>query len=167
MTAEPAESKEISEEKQENLIARAEERASNFFRQKKFFCSEAVLYTINDLLEEPLPSEVVKLASGFPVGIGKSKCLCGAVAGGVMALGLEYGREKPGAEMPEESFKYSAALHDFIIEEYGSTCCRVLTAGFADFSSQERAEHCIKITGTVAGWVTERLIAGGAFNQVL
>ncbi len=167
MAAESAESKKISEKKRKKLIARAEERAADYYRREKFFCSEAVLYTINDLLGEPLPREVVSLASGFPVGIGKSKCLCGAVSGGVMALGIKYGREKPGAEMPEESFTYSAALHDFIIKEYGSTCCRVLTAGFTDFSSQERAEHCIEITGMVAGWVTERLIEGGAFNKVL
>ncbi|WP_245547365.1 C-GCAxxG-C-C family protein [Halobacteroides halobius] len=39
-----------------------------------------------------MPPEMVKLASGFSIGIGKSKCLCGAVSGGVMALGLNYGR---------------------------------------------------------------------------
>jgi C_GCAxxG_C_C family probable redox protein len=32
----------------------------------------------------------------FPVGIGKSKCVCGAVSGGVMALGYFFGRTKGG-----------------------------------------------------------------------
>ncbi|GAB6099236.1 C-GCAxxG-C-C family protein [Halanaerocella petrolearia] len=149
------------EKVKENLIQQARERAEDYFRRGDFYCSESVLTTINELLDEELPAKIVKLASGFPVGIGKSKCLCGAVSGGVMALGLKYGRTEPGADMPAECFPANADLHDYIKEEYGSTCCRVLTKDFADFKSQERANHCIQITGEVAAWVMERFIEDG------
>ncbi|AZO94723.1 C-GCAxxG-C-C family protein [Halocella sp. SP3-1] len=147
--------------KQEKLIKEARKKAEDYFRKGNFFCSESVLTTVNELLGEEVSPEIVKLASGFPIGIGKSKCLCGAVSGGVMALGLKYGRTKPGAPMPENCFPASADLHGYIKEEYGSTCCRVLTKDFADFSSPERASHCIEITGKVAAWVMKRFIDDG------
>ena len=34
------------------------------------------------------------MASGFPVGIGGSGCTCGAIAGGIMALGMVFGRKR-------------------------------------------------------------------------
>jgi len=147
----------MKKERKEKLINKAREKAEDYFKRGDYYCSESVITTINEMLGQPFQPEIVKMASGFPIGIGKSKCLCGAVSGGVMALGLAYGREKPGAEMPD-SFPNSADLHDHIIDKYGSTCCRVLTKDFEDFNSPERAEHCYDITGEVAAWVMENFI---------
>jgi C_GCAxxG_C_C family probable redox protein len=149
--------------KKEKMIQEARKTAEDYFRKGEYFCSEAVLTTINNALDQKFPPEIVRMASGFPVGIGKSKCLCGAVSGGVMALGLAYGRTEPGAPMPD-SFPKSAALHDYIIKKYGSTCCSVLTMDFEDFQSQERADHCIQITGEVAAWIMENFIENGVIK---
>ncbi|ADO76601.1 C-GCAxxG-C-C family protein [Halanaerobium praevalens] len=146
--------------KKSEKIAETRKTAEDYFRRGDYFCSEAVITTINNALGQPFDPAIVKMASGFPIGIGKSKCLCGAVSGGVMALGLAYGREKPGAEMPD-SFPNNAALHNYIINTYGSTCCRVLTKDFPDFKSEARAKHCIQITGEVAAWVMENFIENG------
>jgi len=153
--------KNISEEE---LVEEIRETAEGYFRRGEFFCSEAVVTTINNALGQPFDPAVVKMASGFPIGVGKSGCLCGAVSGGVMALGLAYGREEPNGEMPD-SFSNNAALHDYIIEKYGSTCCRVLTMEFDDFKSKERAEHCIQITGEVAAWVIQNFIDNDVINE--
>ncbi|MCK8825510.1 C-GCAxxG-C-C family protein [Fuchsiella alkaliacetigena] len=142
---------------EENLAKKAQHIAEDYFRNQGFLCSEAILITINELLGKEFSSQVVKLASGFPKGLGNSGCLCGAVSGGVMALGFKYGRTEPGAAMPK-SLPNSAALHDYIQDEYGSTCCRVLTSSFVEFDSPERIEHCIEITGKVAAWVMDRFI---------
>ena len=150
----------MEEQKKQKIIEDVRVTAENHFKKGDYFCSESVLTTINDLLGQEFKPEIVKMASGFPIGIGKSGCLCGAVSGGVMALGLAYGREKPGAEMPE-SFPNNAALHDHIINKYGSTCCRVLTMEFDDFDSKERAHHCHKITGEVAAWIANNFIENG------
>ncbi|MCU9812912.1 MULTISPECIES: C-GCAxxG-C-C family protein [Paraclostridium] len=133
--------------------------AEGYFERGEFFCSEAVVKTINDELGKPFTDEVTKLASGFPIGIGKSGCLCGAVSGGVMALGMVYGRCH-GEEMHEDMFKHAADLHDRIKELYKSTCCRVMTRNF-EFQSPERKAHCIKITGEVAAYIAEKLIDDG------
>ncbi len=153
----------MKKERKEKLLAETRKTAEDYFRRGDYFCSESVITTINDSLGQPFDSSIVKMASGFPIGIGKSKCLCGAVSGGIMALGLAYGREKPGDPMPD-SFPNSADLHDYIIEKYGSTCCRVLTRKFDNFKSQERADHCIQITGEVAAWVMKNFIENGVIK---
>ncbi len=74
------------------LIEEVRKEAEGYFERGEFFCSEAVVQTINNLLGKPYDDNIVKMASGFPIGMGKSGCLCGAVSGGQMALGMVYGR---------------------------------------------------------------------------
>lgn len=146
----------------EELLEAVKIEAEGYFARGEFFCSEAVAQTINNVLGKPYDENVVKMASGFPIGMGKSGCLCGAVSGGQMALGMAYGRVH-GEAMNEKMFPVAAALHDFTKAEYGSTCCRVITRQWAgdNFQSPERREHCIEITGRVAEWVADRLIEDG------
>ncbi|WP_123054155.1 C-GCAxxG-C-C family protein [Clostridium sp. JN-1] len=151
-----------SELTKEELLDKVQANAEELFRSGTFFCSESVVQTINELLGKPYDNNIVKLASGFPIGMGKSGCLCGAVSGGQMTLGMVYGKVK-GQSMNEKMFKKSKALHDYIKDEYKSTCCRVITREWAgdNFKSQERKNHCITITGKVARWVANEFIEDG------
>lgn len=146
----------------EELLESVKKEAEGYFERGEFFCSEAVVHTINRLLDKPYNDDIVKMASGFPIGMGKSGCLCGAVSGGQMALGMVYGRVH-GEPMNDKMFPIAAGLHDFIKEEYNSTCCRVMTRQWAgdNFKSPERKKHCVEITGKVAEWVAEKLIEDG------
>ena len=116
------------------------------------------LYMVLILSSLAVTSCVVKMASGFPVGMGTAGCLCGAVSGGQMALGIVYGRTQ-GEEMQQKMFEEAKGLHDHIIKEYGSCCCRVMTRQWKgdEFKSPERKKHCIAITGNVAAYLAERL----------
>ena len=138
------------------------DEAEELFRSGTFFCSEAVLYAINKALGKPYNDDIVKMASSFPIGLGKAQCLCGAVSGGELALGIVYGRNKDEAMNPK-MFEVAKGLHDFIIKEYKATCCRVITRKWAgdNFMSPERKQHCITITGVVAEWVANVLIDDG------
>ena len=140
----------------QDRIKEVRDRAEGYFDRGEFFCSESVVHTINQFLGSPMPEEITRLASGFPIGLGKSGCLCGAVSGGEMALGIVYGRTL-GEPMNDKMFPAAADLHDHCKKMYGSTCCRVLVKGF-EFCSPERKNHCVKITGEVAAWVAERLL---------
>lgn len=140
----------------EQLVNAVRAKAEGYFQRGEFFCSEAVVHTINELLGWPFPEETSKLASAFPIGIGKSGCLCGAVSGGCMALGMVYGRSH-GDPMNDKMFPVAAALHDHIKTVYCSTCCRVLVKDYV-FASPERKAHCVNITGEVAAWVAEQLL---------
>ncbi|PKK38939.1 hypothetical protein ABB02_01752 [Clostridiaceae bacterium JG1575] len=144
------------------VLDRVQEVAEEYFRSGTFFCSEAVVQTLNQYLGYPYPEEVVRLASSFPIGLGKAQCLCGAVSGGQMALGMAYGRME-GEPMNSKMFPVAKGLHDYVVSEYGATCCRVITRQWAgdNFASPERKAHCIHITGDVARWVADELIKDG------
>ncbi len=124
-----------------------------------FFCSEALVSSIRSNFELDIPEEVIAMASGFPIGLGRAKCLCGAVSGGVMALGIFFGRTKQGDPKVEKNLAVSKELHDWFKENNGkgSLCCRVLTKEF-DMSKGEHKEQCIYFTGLVAGKVAEIII---------
>ena len=143
----------------EERVKEIREIAEGYYRRGEFHCSEAIIKTFNDELGNPFSDDITKIASGFPIGIGKSGCLCGAVGGGVMALGMVYGRCH-GEEQSEIMATRAADLHNKIKELYRSTCCRVLTRNL-EFQSPERKTHCIKITGDVAEFIAETLIEDG------
>lgn len=73
--------------KKEVSIQKIQDDAENMFRRGEYYCSEAVIASIKQNFDLDMPDEMIAMASGFPVGIGRSKCVCGAVSGGVMALG--------------------------------------------------------------------------------
>lgn len=143
----------------EEYLRDVRSEAEELFRSGTFFCSEAVLYVINEVLGKPYNDDIVKMASSFPIGLGKAQCLCGAISGGEMALGIVYGRNR-GEPMNPKMFEYAKGLHDFIKAKYHATCCRVITKQWAgdNFASPERKAHCIRITGEVAEWVANVLI---------
>jgi C_GCAxxG_C_C family probable redox protein len=125
------------------------------YRNGQFLCSEAVFLVANDYLGKPESDEVVKLASGFPVGMGLAGCACGALTGGVMSLGLMYGRTQPAAPTPG-MFEAAKELHDRFLARRKSTCCRVLIRRF-QLGSPEHIQQCIAITGEVAADVIDIL----------
>lgn len=149
----------------EELLNKVQETAEGYFDRGELFCSESVVKTINDLLDKPYSYDVVKLASGFPIGLGKSQCLCGAVSGGEIALGMVYGRNH-GEAMPDKMFDFAKEMHDYTRENYKSTCCRVITKQWAgdNFKSPERKAHCVKITGDIARWTANKFIEDGVIE---
>ncbi len=155
----------IMQVKKEETLNGVQAKAEELFRSGTFFCSEAIVQTMNEFLGKPYAEDIVKLASGFPIGMGKAGCLCGAVSGGQMALGMVYGRVE-GEPMQDKMFDLSKELHDYIKEEYNSTCCRVITKEWAgdNFKSPERKNHCITITGKVARWVANKIIEDGKIS---
>lgn len=144
--------------KSEVSAAKVAKDAEDLFRGG-FFCSEAVVSSIRSNFELDVPEEVIAMASGFPVGIGRSKCLCGAVSGGVMAIGLIFGRTVQKDPQVEQTLALSKELHDWFKAANGknSLCCRILTKEF-DMGAGEHKEQCIRFTGMVAGKVAEMII---------
>lgn len=68
--------------------------AEDYYRNGDFYCSEAVVKTIRDEFKIEVSDDVIAMASGFPVGMGGSGCTCGAITGGIMALGMVFGRKE-------------------------------------------------------------------------
>lgn len=125
------------------------EIAETYYRTGQFYCSEAIVKTINDEFGLNYPDNVVRLASGFPIGIGSAGCACGAVTGGVMALGMVFGRELPGDPCIDRCLGLSRELHTLFVRRHGCLCCRTLTHGMV-LKSPEHLKQCIAFTGEVA-----------------
>lgn len=144
--------------KQEVSIEKIRKEAEDLFRGG-FFCSEAVISVIRSNFELDVPEEIIAMASGFPVGIGRSKCLCGAVSGGVMAIGLLFGRTVQKDPQVEQTLALSKELHDWFKVANGKNalCCRILTKEF-DMGQGEHKEQCIRYTGLVAAKVAEMIV---------
>ena len=133
----------------------AKKKAEELYRSGQFLCSEAVFWVANEYMGNPVPADMVRLASGFPVGMGMAGCACGAVTGGIMALGLKYGRSAPAISTPG-MFEAAKELHDRFKQRRKTVCCRTLIKSF-DFGSPEHMEQCIAITGEVAADVIDLL----------
>ena len=103
-------------------------RAENLFLSRRMLCTEAVLVALNEGLGGDLTVDMaVRLASGFPMGIGDKGCTCGALTGSVLALGLFINPEQPSAADRKNARDAAAEIHDYFKSRFGSTCCRVLT----------------------------------------
>jgi C_GCAxxG_C_C family probable redox protein len=123
--------------------------AEEYYRSGQFYCSEAIVKTINDEFRLGYPDRVVRIASGFPIGIGGAGCACGAVTGGVMAIGMVFGREKGADPLIDRCLALSRELHAHFTRRHGCLCCRTLTHGMV-LKSPEHLRQCIAFTGEVA-----------------
>lgn len=137
-------------------IARMRAQAEALYASGEYYCGEAIFLAANELLGRPVPDEMMRLASGFSIGMGRAGCACGALTGGVLALGLRYGRTEGGVPMPE-TLDAAKELHDRFVARNGSTCCRVLIRPYV-FASDEHIRHCVALTGGVAEDVAELLL---------
>lgn len=131
--------------------------AEKYYRDGDFYCSEAVVKTIKDAFGLGYDDTVIALASGFPVGIGRSGCICGAVTGGVMALGMVFGRTQPKDERVNKALVLSKELHDQFRSNHKSLCCRVLTKGLT-LGTPEHKNQCVAFTGEVAEFVARLIV---------
>jgi C_GCAxxG_C_C family probable redox protein len=123
--------------------------AEEYYRSGQFYCSEAIVKAINDGFGAGYPDSVVRLASGFPIGIGGAGCSCGAVTGGVLAIGMIFGRDRPADPRIDRCLGLCRELHTFFTSRHGCLCCRTLTHGMV-LKSPEHMQQCIAFTGEVA-----------------
>ena len=100
-------------------------------------------------LGSTIRDRIIRIASGFPIGIGGAGCACGAVTGGVMAIGMVFGREKPGDPSIDRCLCLARELHLLFSKRHGCLCCRTLTYGMK-LKSPEHIAQCVAFTGEVA-----------------
>ncbi len=138
----------------QNVEARAEE----LFRGG-LHCAEAVFQA---LLESEGAADVSpRVATAFGGGIGRSKLgMCGALSGGLMALGILRGRDD--ASQPwDESAELAEGLFLRFKGDYGCTRC---PAVLENLGPQDRMDKCIRLAGRTAGMVADALAGTLAGN---
>lgn len=115
--------------------------AEALYRSGTHHCAEAVMEAIRRHFAPDVPEAVVGTVSGFGGGSG-SGCICGAVSGGTVALGLVLHDKKATTHLTKE-------LHSWFREKYGVTCCKLIR--------QTHKGACPVLTGEVAGKIAEML----------
>ncbi len=101
--------------------------ARELYGSGEMCCSEAVLTVLNNEFDGGLSPELaVALSKGFCGGIGDAGCVCGALSGAVIGLGLILCKD--GFPADEELVcKVSKELYDRFSARHGSLCCRILS----------------------------------------
>jgi C_GCAxxG_C_C family probable redox protein len=143
------------------------------YEQKYGCCPQCVLAAIQEVLgigDDATFKASHSLAGGGGLSGGG---MCGALAGGMLALSSKYGRDREhfstGRNM--QSYRLSKQLYDKFITEFGSpTCAGVQTQLFGrafdmwdgkDFNAFEEAgghrDKCPRVAASVAAWTAEML----------
>src|SRR3974390_1724006 len=92
-------------------------------------CAQAVLYAFGPDLGLP-GDTALKVATGFGAGVARKGQICGALAGGILALGLKHGRgEQQDHSATEVTYQKAVELMSQFEKRYGSCLCRVLLRG--------------------------------------
>jgi len=121
---------------------RCQLQAEALYRSGRYHCAEAVLEAIRREFTPKTPEAVVATVSGFGGGSG-SGCICGAVSGGTVAIGLVVQDKKATTHLTRE-------LHIWFRERFGVTCCKTIR-------ENNDKGICPRLTGEVAGKIAEML----------
>jgi len=104
-------------------------------------CAESVLRGICFAQGIELADQARRMATPFGGGIGRSEDACGALIGGVLAIGVALGRTAP-EEDRLKSYEAAGKLFQAFQTRFGSTCCKVLNR--SDFKTPEHRTRCGK-----------------------
>lgn len=120
--------------------------AGQYFKEG-YNCAESVVRAFRDYYKLDISDEALKMASGFGGGLGHAGCMCGALSGATMVLGMLQGRANK-EQSREPIYGSAQEFHEIFTGEFGAACCRVLNPHA--FGSQEQRRTCLKLTGTTA-----------------
>ncbi|RJX31832.1 MAG: C_GCAxxG_C_C family protein [Desulfarculus sp.] len=135
------------------------QRARDLFASGQMLCTAAVLSALNQGLGGGLdPELVLRLAGGLYQGLGGAGCLCGAVSGGNLALGLFLGNGKKNGRGARRLAAAAQELHDQFKAGQGSTCCRVLTKKVKHDHKLHTAQ-CAGLSGLAAELAARLILA--------
>lgn len=108
--------------------------------QDGFNCAQAVMYSFSDNLQIEKET-ALKLACGLGAGMGRKEEVCGAVTGGIIAIGCKYGRgEKDDPTATEVTYTKTRELMDQFVLRHGTFSCRKLLDG-CDLLTEEGKKH--------------------------
>ncbi len=119
-----------------------------------FNCAESVLLATMESRMDDVDGDLPKVASTLGGGVGGShEELCGALSGGVLAIGLLYGRNKPGVDV-QFAKDLATEFRARFLKENGCTKCGTL---LEQFGEQNDSDKCRKLTGQAAGLLSDLL----------
>lgn len=160
----------------ENLLATVEARAAQFEREYHG-CAQCVLAALMETFPEIDRPDAFKSATGLAGGIGLSvEGSCGGLTGGVMAIGLFFGRTMENIQDPDGdrfvSYRLANQLQQRFADAYGSAICgkihrQVMGRTFRLTRPDEwngfiqaggHSEKCPAVVGKAARWAARIIL---------
>lgn len=129
--------RKLSDREREEILNRVEQKAA-LYMERYSVCGQVVLQALQEEFNLPGGSVVIKAAGFTNLGIARMQYVCGALLGGIMALGLAAGREDFGDAIYPEPIELDEAtslpsslivVRKFcqrFVQEFGSWTCRDL-----------------------------------------
>jgi len=172
----------------QELLDKAYELGFNF-EKNSYSCSQSTVAAIHELVE--MDDVVVKVATSLSGGSAEQfSGTCGALSGGLIALGYFFGRPVEKLSYQERiqdnvdalfaSFPAPQALADKFWQQYGTILCPHIQrqlfgrtwwlldpeemAKFEAAGGHSAPDKCCHIVGTGARWVMEILLDEGAIE---
>ena len=92
-------------------------------------CAQAVIYSFCDDLGFDKNTSL-KLTCGFGAGMARKQEVCGAITGGIIVIGLKYGRgEGQDRTLTDKTYQKVRELMSQFESRYGTCICRTLLNG--------------------------------------
>lgn len=130
-----------------------EQRTEELFRGG-LHCAEAVLQAVLESRGVGAAEVSPRMATAFGGGVGRSKQgLCGALSGGLIALGALQGRDTPDGKWDAVAAAAASVRARFEAEQGCTDCGEVLER----LGPQEGMLKCIRLAGHTAGMFHEAL----------
>lgn len=129
--------RKLTNAEREAMLNRVEEKAASYMR-KYSGCGQCALLALQEELNLPGGRAVIKSAGFTNLGIAMMGTTCGALLGGIMAMGLACGRDNfddpiyPQPEDVDEVYQLPKSMmlirgfYQTFIREFGSPSCRDL-----------------------------------------
>lgn len=128
--------------------------------RSNLYCAESVLLGVAEGLNIQSPL-IPRIASGFCSGLSRTGGTCGALNGGVMALGLIFGRDN-GESPPDGSYEKVEMFLNQFKDANGSCNCRAITGcdlgtdeGMRRYLETGMWEKCQEITRRAVSMIAE------------
>ncbi|MCL2537422.1 MAG: C-GCAxxG-C-C family protein, partial [Coriobacteriia bacterium] len=88
-------------------------------------------------------------------GIGGLEKTCGALCGGLMAIGLFIGQEGIDKDTQERERETAVRLYDAFVEEFATDECQVLKEMAFDNPPADGGRPCCKYVAFCADWIAD------------
>jgi C_GCAxxG_C_C family probable redox protein len=131
-------------------------------------CAQAVVKACQEILD--LEDEKAYAAAAFLYGgVCSTGTVCGALTGGLMILGMVYGRSNPTGRETYTCSGIGLRFVRWFAKEYGTTLCFELNGGYntldqvqrEEFRKSQAHQDCFKRCGKAAGKIVEMVCEQG------
>lgn len=129
---------------------KVDEKTLNYY-QNGFGCSEAILKAVTEEFGNS-EKNITRMGTGFLGGTGGShEEICGALSGGILAVGYLYGREKKGENIEQVKNIVNHFREQFVKEFGSSNCGKLLDI----FEAQSNRNKCKEMTARASSMLVD------------